>query len=108
MAKVPTLKPRIGILDTRRLQTAQSPDSWRAGKTTAERGYGYKWQQARAQFLKANPLCCYCQRDGVVTLATVVDHIVPHRGDDKLFWRRSNWQPLCKRCHDTVKAAEER
>ncbi|MGN8738508.1 HNH endonuclease signature motif containing protein [Bilifractor sp. HCP3S3_D3] len=32
--------------------------------------------------------------------ATVVDHIVPHRGDPKLFWDRSNWQALCKRCHD--------
>ena len=31
---------------------------------------------------------------------TVVDHIVPHRGDQKLFWDKSNWQPLCKACHD--------
>ena len=23
-----------------------------------------------------------------------MDHIVPHRGDQKLFWNRGNWQPL--------------
>ena len=31
---------------------------------------------------------------------TVVDHIVPHRGDARLFWDEDNWQPLCKSCHD--------
>ena len=30
----------------------------------------------------------------------VIDHIIPHRGDPILFWDRSNWQPLCKDCHD--------
>jgi 5-methylcytosine-specific restriction protein A len=35
----------------------------------------------------------------------VVDHIVPHRGDKKLFWDSSNWQALCdgqtgRGCHD--------
>lgn len=47
-------------------------------------------------------------RQGKVVEATVVDHKVPHRGDLKLFWNRRNWQSLCKTCHDSVKAAEER
>ena len=34
------------------------------------------------------------------------DHIVPHRGDMRLFWDESNWQPLCKRHHD-VKTRNE-
>ncbi|MGM9590559.1 MAG: HNH endonuclease signature motif containing protein, partial [Faecousia sp.] len=37
---------------------------------------------------------------GRLTPATVVDHIIPHRGDRKLFWDESNWQPLCKDCHN--------
>jgi 5-methylcytosine-specific restriction endonuclease McrA len=43
-----------------------------------------------------------------VTEAKVVDHIVPHEGDEALFWDQANWQPLCKTCHDTTKAQEER
>ncbi|MEG0049160.1 MAG: HNH endonuclease signature motif containing protein [Clostridia bacterium] len=39
-------------------------------------------------------------RNGRLTFATVVDHIVPHRGDGELFWHKENWQPLCKDCHD--------
>ncbi|WP_390622926.1 HNH endonuclease [Ralstonia syzygii] len=39
--------------------------------------------------------------------ATVVDHIVPHKGDQHLFWRRSNWQALCKACHDRKTARED-
>ncbi|WP_368028316.1 HNH endonuclease signature motif containing protein [Paenibacillus sp. DCT19] len=30
----------------------------------------------------------------------MVDHIVPHKGDEGLFWDSTNWQALCKRCHD--------
>lgn len=75
--------------------------------TAAQRGYGYKWQQARAAFLVEQPLCCYCNRIGKVGAATVVDHIIPHRGEHSLFWDRDNWQALCKRCHDSIKQKEE-
>ena len=40
--------------------------------------------------------------------ATVVDHIVPHRGDPKLFWDTDNWQALCKQCHDHKTMTEDR
>ncbi|WP_396127368.1 HNH endonuclease [Edaphobacter acidisoli] len=42
----------------------------------------------------------------VLVPAAHTDHIIPHRGDKKLFWDRSNWQPLCATCH-SVKTAEE-
>ena len=38
--------------------------------------------------------------DSKLTPATVVGHIIPHRGNQKLFWDEKNWQPLCKDCHD--------
>ena len=76
------------------------PESWRANKTTAQRGYGSKWQSARLGFLKHNPECASCLKGGRVVPAEVVDHINPHRGDMVLFWLRSNWQALCKKCHD--------
>jgi len=31
--------------------------------------------------------------------ATLVDHIIPHRGSKALFWAKSNWQALCFDCH---------
>ncbi|MGI6721758.1 MAG: HNH endonuclease [Anaerovoracaceae bacterium] len=34
--------------------------------------------------------------------------MVPHRGDQKLFWDRSNWQSLCKSCHDSKTMTEDR
>ena len=36
----------------------------------------------------------------IITPATVVDHVIPHRGNKQLFWDEKNWQPLCKSCHD--------
>lgn len=76
--------------------------------TAAQRGYGYKWQQAREVFLRAHPLCRMHADRGELVPATVVDHIVAHRGDRSLFWKRDNWQPLCKACHDGTKQRLER
>ena len=64
------------------------------------RGYNAEWRRARKAFLQKHPLCEECRKDGRLTPATVVDHIIPHRGDRKLFWDENNWQPLCKGCHD--------
>lgn len=77
-------------------------------ESSTARGYGYRWQKARALFLAENPLCTFCTKAGRTALAQVVDHIKPHRGDDVLFWDRNNWQPLCKQCHDKDKQALER
>lgn len=76
-------------------------------KTAHQRGYTSKWRKARLGYLKSHPLCKHCEDRGIVEAATVVDHIVPHRGDKALFWDRSNWQPLCKPCHDRKTATED-
>ena len=75
--------------------------------TAAQRGYGYRWQKARKAFLSCNQLCKVCESNNNVTVATVVDHIIPHKGDMNLFWKQSNWQPLCKPCHDRKTATED-
>jgi 5-methylcytosine-specific restriction protein A len=69
-----------------------------------QRGYDSDWQRERAAFLFVNDTC---RRPGCGAPATVVDHVVPHRGDRRLFWQRSNWQALCKPCHDRHKQALE-
>lgn len=107
MTKLKTIKPRLTTIKDPGELNVVSGDSWRAGKTSAQRGYGYKWQKARERFLEANPLCVYCKRNGRVTVARVVDHIEPHRGDKALFWDQSNWQALCASCHSSIKQKEE-
>lgn len=77
--------------------------------TAASRGYGERWRKARAAFLAAHPLCADPDRlhPDQVRAARVVDHVVPHRGDDGLFWDSSNWQPLCFECHAAKTARGE-
>lgn len=76
-------------------------------KSSAERGYGSRWQKYRDAFLKRNPLCVMHQKLGQVVQATVVDHIIPHRGDQSLFWDKSNHQALCESCHNRHKQRQE-
>lgn len=93
------------------METSAKQPSWRTAKgSSTERGYGYAWQKARARFLQAHPLCVMCQamKPPRVTAAEVVDHIIPHKGDQSLFWDANNWQPLCKQCHDRWKQKLEK
>lgn len=76
--------------------------------TAAQRGYDHHWQQARLSYLADHPLCVRCQAVGLIREATVVDHVIPHRGDQALFWDQGNWMSLCKRCHDRKTATEDR
>lgn len=65
-----------------------------------------RWRRAAAAFLAAHPLCADCAELGVIEAAREVDHITRHRGDARAFWDRTNWQPLCKRCHSRKTARE--
>lgn len=72
-----------------------------------ERGYTWEWEKARRAWLEKHPDCVHCLAERVVTAATVVDHIVPHKGDMKLFWDSSNWQSLCGQHHNKKTAMED-
>lgn len=95
----------------------------RYGRGSAhQRGYDSRWRKARITYLMQNPLCRMCEDSKRLTPATVVDHIIPHKlwnarqsGNAEaiakaqaLFWDQSNWQPLCKPCHDGDKQQLER
>lgn len=77
--------------------------------TAASRGYDSRWRRARAAYLRAHPLCQGQAQahPNEVRAATVVDHVVPHRGDDERFWDESNWQALCSECHNRKTARED-
>ncbi|GAB6174487.1 HNH endonuclease signature motif containing protein [Paradesulfitobacterium aromaticivorans] len=75
--------------------------------SAASRGYDSRWRKARERYLKAHPLCVLCEQEGKLTPANVVDHIKPHKGNKELFWDESNWQSLCKACHDSKTAQND-
>lgn len=75
-------------------------------ETAVQRGYTYRWQKYSKARLKKKPLCVECERNGRVTQATLTDHIIPHKGDMKLFWDPNNHQSLCEQCHN-IKTSKE-
>jgi len=71
------------------------------------RGYHLAaWQRRRGHQLRVFPLCATCLARGLLTPATVADHITPHRGDGWAFWH-SDLQSLCEYCHNSVKQRAE-
>ncbi len=123
--RLPTLGARVAQAGSR-LPTMQ-PGSWRTSAlTSAQRGYGYRWQKERAAHLAAHPFCEYCLRERAIVArvvaevivecarrsiplpyGNVVDHVVPHRGDEALFWDKTNWATLCQTHHSRDKQRQE-
>lgn len=75
--------------------------------SSRKRGYGSRWEKLRRIILHQRPLCVLCEKRGRITAATVVDHIVAHKGDSTLFWALDNLQPLCASCHSTKTASQD-
>jgi len=87
--------------------------------SSSERGYNYRWQQYRNWFIRQaqcpvegcrrNHVLCEgeCRRQGRAVPAFAVDHITPHRGDERLFWDHANHRSLCESEHN-AKAQTER
>ncbi len=63
------------------------------------------WKKMRANYLIEHPFCVECNRNGKLTKATVVDHIIPIRMGGPLL-EESNLQSLCASCH-TRKSIKE-
>lgn len=76
-------------------------------KTRTQRGYSNRWLRFSKVFLMQCPLCAECLRQGRITPATEVDHMIPHKGDPELFWDLDNLQALCHRCHSRKTARED-
>lgn len=67
------------------------------GRKHIDEMYDKDWERYRARFLKVNRECYACG-----SLAIVVDHLVPHKGDPVLFTKLDNHIPLCTTCHNFV------
>lgn len=85
-------------------RSAEAEEYRRLYKTAA-------WRSRRMHQLADEPLCRSCKAAGRETLATIADHVIPHRGDERLFFE-GELQSLCDeepwRCHSRVKQREER
>ena len=64
--------------------------------------YGRAWKRIRDKYIKAHPLCEECQRQGRLTPAEEVHHILPlSKGGGN---ETENLMSLCKSCHSRITA----
>lgn len=92
---------------TRRDEQRQAQDAKRREAKPWRAWYATKaWFIRRSRQLKHFPFCAKCLVMGMTRKATVVDHVLPHRGDRRAFFH-GEVQSLCKACHDSAKQREE-
>lgn len=76
--------------------------------SVSKMGYGKQWARARGMYLRENPLCFECQRQGMMVEAVEVHHVVPRRDAPERFYDPANLRGLCKSCHSRETARELR
>lgn len=83
---------------------------WKIGGKNGWRvpaNHGGAWQGPRPVRQRPDPMGHYllthrqCARCGEP--ATLVDHVIPHRGDESLLFNPSNWVASCRRCHSACR-----
>lgn len=116
MAKLGTLKPRLGGLAPRvgasdrdgkgRDQHRNAIKPWRNWYKLA------RWERLRQQAFVRDAFIC--QRSGVLCIgkhpepnSPVANHKRRHNGDPALFWDIDNIETVSKEVHDTIVQAEE-
>jgi len=66
--------------------------------------YGKIWKRIRDGYIKAHPLCAECFKQGRLTAAAEVHHVLPlSRGGTN---EESNLMSLCKACHSSITARD--
>jgi 5-methylcytosine-specific restriction enzyme A len=100
------LVKRPGYCLQHRADLQQWDSAARARKRQQKRAWpthGPIWRRLRARVLSETPLCAACERNGRITVATVVDHI----DGDAMNNARTNLQALCAACHSAKTARED-
>lgn len=82
--------------------TRQTSETWTTSSARKRLYKTSRWRRLREAQLSKQPLCECPHHKGKdpSAVATVVDHIRPHRGSPKLFHDPANLQSVTKECHD--------
>ena len=99
---MPSRPPRLG----QRAPQAKQPRLPDHREQSQKRGYDSTWRALSKQVRMEEPLCRHCLREGRVTAAVCVDHIVPISIAPDLRLVRINLQGLCASCHARKTQAE--
>ena len=84
---------------TREIGDEERKSSWRFYASKA-------WRRARGAQLNRQPLCAQCEREGRVTVATEVHHVLKRTDYAALSYDLANLESLCKQCHARESIAE--
>lgn len=82
---------------------------WNANRTYSNDLYKtQQWQTLRQIQLSTEPLCAACKAEGIITAATVVDHLFPWTHIGKQAFYLNKFQSLCATHHATKGQLERR
>lgn len=104
------MAPRLGRVagdEQARLRERDVNVTWRKWYKTE------RWRKLRLAVLLRDAYTC--QQTGIICMgkypagnSAVVDHKLPHRGDEQMFWDMTNLQTVSKAYHDSEKQKQER
>jgi len=107
------IRPRMALAAPRLARLAPQDCEAEAPRVRPNWYQTSRWQRLRLSRLRHDRWMC--QQTGAPLVgrypawnSAAVDHVVPHRWDERLFWDFDNLQSVTKRFHDSAKQRLER
>lgn len=93
-----TIRPKRIKLETR----PYLDDKQRGRGSATRRGYDSQHRQWRIAVLRKHPFCVFCERENIITPATIADHIIPIEMNPALRLDVNNGRGVCQSCHNKI------
>ena len=71
--------------------------------SSTQRGYDGQWRKVRRLKFLDNPLCEWCEANGLVVAAQEIHHKIPIKEAPEKRLEMDNLESLCRACHETTK-----
>jgi 5-methylcytosine-specific restriction protein A len=101
---MPTMPPTFRPFGVTPAQTRRAHDMRRG--SASSRGYDRDWEKVRDAHLRMEPLCRFCEAEGIVTAGFAVDHIETIADRPDLRLDHANLRTLCESHHNARTAGD--
>ena len=102
ISSVMPIRPTVHKPSMQQTREQSRADFDRARAPARAKIYDHKWRKFSKSYRLSNPLCVVCLKDGIITVASEVHHIIDIRDAPDRQFDSTNLVSICHSCHSKI------